>query len=320
MNESELKAIISKGEGLRIEFKECKSNLSKDIYETVCAFLNRFGGELLLGVEDNGDVVGVDEDCVQKVKNEFITAINNPQKISPTFYLSAKEVKVKDKTVIYIYVSESSQVHRCNGKIFDRNEDGDFDITDNTNLVANLYMRKQSEYYENRIFPFLTLGELRKDVIRRARKLAVVQNPGHAWGEMDDLELLKSAQLYGKDYKAGKKGFTLAAVLLFGKDSVIASILPHYKTDAVVRRVDTDRYDDRDIVNTNLIDSYDRLMAFIGKNLPDKFYIENKQRINLRDHLFREVVSNILIHREFTNHFPAKLVIENDCVVYRKQQ
>ena len=292
MNESELKAIISKGEGLRIEFKECKSNLSKDIYETVCAFLNRFGGELLLGVEDNGDVVGVDEDCVQKVKNEFITAINNPQKISPTFYLSAKEVKVKDKTVIYIYVSESSQVHRCNGKIFDRNEDGDFDITDNTNLVANLYMRKQSEYYENRIFPFLTLGELRKDVIRRARKLAVVQNPGHAWGEMDDLELLKRAQLYGKAYKAG----------------------------AVVRRVDTDRYDDRDIVNTNLIDSYDRLMAFIGKNLPDKFYIENKQRINLRDHLFREVVSNILIHREFTNHFPAKLVIENDCVVYRKQQ
>ena len=36
----------------------------------------------------------------------------------------------------YIYIPESSQVHRCNGKIFDRNEDGDMDITDNTNLVS----------------------------------------------------------------------------------------------------------------------------------------------------------------------------------------
>ena len=30
--------------------------------------------------------------------------------------------------------------------------------------------------------------------------------------------------------------------------------------------------------------------------------------------IFREVVSNLLIHREFANPFPAKLVIENDRV------
>jgi len=34
----------------------------------------------------------------------------------------------------------------------------------------------------------------------------------------------------------------------------------------------------------------------------------------LRDKIFREVVSNILIHREFLNPFPAKLVIEIDRV------
>jgi len=315
MNEVDIKKTIRKGENIRVEFKECHSDLSRNVFETVCAFLNRFGGEILLGVSDYGKIVGVDENCSGKLKGEFVSSLNNPQKLSPTVYLSVEEFKINGKLILYVHVPESSQVHRCGGRIFDRNEDGDFDVTDNTNLVSNLYMRKQSEYSENRIFPFLTLRELRKDVIRRARKLAVVQNPGHAWGEMDDLELLKSAQLYSKDYKSGLEGFTLAAVLLFGKDSVIASILPHYKTDAIVRRVDTDRYDDRDIVSTNLIDSYDRLMAFIGKNLPDKFYIENKQRINLRDNMFREVVSNILIHREFTNHFPAKLVIEKDCVV-----
>ncbi len=34
----------------------------------------------------------------------------------------------------------------------------------------------------------------------------------------------------------------------------------------------------------------------------------------LRDNIFREVISNLLIHREFANPFPAKLVIEKDKV------
>jgi len=68
--------------------------------------------------------------------------MNNPQKLNPTFYLSIEEVEIDGKTILYIFVPESSQVHRCKGKIFDRNEDGDFDITDNTTLVTNLYMRK----------------------------------------------------------------------------------------------------------------------------------------------------------------------------------
>ena len=43
------------------------------------------------------------------------------------------------------YVPESSQVHRCKSKIFDRNSDGDFNITDKSDLqmlsllIRNLY-------------------------------------------------------------------------------------------------------------------------------------------------------------------------------------
>ncbi len=77
--------------------------------------------------------------------------------------------------------------------------------------------------------------------------------------------------------------------------------------------------DDRDDIRTNLIESYERLMQFIAKHLNDKFYLEKDQRISLRDKIYREVVSNILIHREFLNPFPAKLVIENDRVFCRKQ-
>jgi ATP-dependent DNA helicase RecG len=111
---------------------------------------------------------------------------------------------------------------------------------------------------------------------------------------------------------------TLAAVLLLGKDEAIFSALSHHKTDALLRVENLDRYDDRDDIRTNLIDSYDRLMAFIAKHLPDKFYLEGTTSISLRDRLFREVVSNLLIHRAFSNAFPAKLIIEEGQGLYRE--
>jgi ATP-dependent DNA helicase RecG len=148
-----LKKIISQGESITVEFKESKKKINKDVYESVCGFLNRYGGQLFLGVKDNGDIVGVDGDSVEQIKKDFVTSINNPLTLSPTFYMAVEEVEVDGKVILYIHVPESSQVHRCKGKIFDRNEDGDFDITNNTNLVSNLYMRKQTTHTENRIFP-----------------------------------------------------------------------------------------------------------------------------------------------------------------------
>ncbi|MGV8147174.1 MAG: helix-turn-helix domain-containing protein [Alkaliphilus sp.] len=120
MRNEKLQEFISGGENLTVEFKRSKNKLNKDVFETVCAFLNRNGGHLLLGVDDDGIVVGTDADSINRIKKDFVTAMNNPQKISPTFYLSVKEVEIEGKTVLYIFVPESSQVHRCNGKIFDR--------------------------------------------------------------------------------------------------------------------------------------------------------------------------------------------------------
>jgi ATP-dependent DNA helicase RecG len=52
-------------------------------------------------------------------------------------------------------------------------------------------------------------------------------------------------------------------------------------------------------------------LQFVAKHLNDKFYLEGEQRINLRDKIYREAISNLLIHREFSNPFPAKLIIES---------
>jgi len=51
----QLRALVGRGEGLTLEFKTCRNAINRDVYETVCAFLNRHGGIILLGVEDDGN-------------------------------------------------------------------------------------------------------------------------------------------------------------------------------------------------------------------------------------------------------------------------
>jgi ATP-dependent DNA helicase RecG len=85
--------------------------------------------------------------------------------------------------------------------------------------------------------------------------------------------------------------------------------LPHYKIDALVRKVNTLRYDDREYIQSNLIEAYDQLMAFTAKHLPDKFYMEGDQRVSLRAKIFREVAANLIVHREYTSAHPATFII-----------
>jgi ATP-dependent DNA helicase RecG len=313
-SEQKLFELIRKGEGIDLEFKACRDQLNRDVYETVCAFLNRHGGTLFLGVKDSGEVQGISTDAISQIRKDFATTINNPQKITPPTYLSISEIAIEGKQILHIFVPESSQVHRCNGRIYDRNEDGDLDITDHTTQVDQLYQRKQTTYSENKVYPYAGLEELETDLIAKCRKIATLRRQDHPWGTMNDLDLIKSAQLYQTDPETGKSGVTRAGLLLLGKRSPLLSAVPHHRTDLILRKVNLDRYDDRDFIDVNLVESYERIMAFVHKHLPDPFYLEGTTSISIRDAIFREVASNILIHREYTNAFPAKLIIEQGLV------
>jgi len=309
-----LKKIIDDGESTTVEFKEAKNKLPSSLFETVCSMLNRNGGHIFLGIKDNGEIIGVYKDYVKNIKKDFTNLCNNPEKVFPTVHLEIKEYNIDDKVILYIYVYSSSDVHKTSGKIFDRNEDGDYDITGNTSMISNMYIRKSSSYTENKIFPYATLDDLRLDLIERVRKMAGNRIPDHPWINMNDMELLKSASLYEKDIQTGLEGINLAGILLFGKDEVIKSAISYYKTDAILRKNDIDRYDDRDDIRTNLIESYDRLMNFMMKHLDDRFYLDGDQRIDVRSKISREIIVNMLIHREFSNPYPARVIITKDYI------
>ena len=305
--------LIKKEEGIRLEFKEANDKLPSNLFETICAFLNREGGSVLLGVKDNGSVIGIDETKTKKYSAEIASLSNNKNKLDPPFILYPSVVEIKNKILIHIQVPASSQVHKSNGIIYDRSSDGDFKVTD-VSKIAELYNRKKTHYTEGEIFSALSEKDLNYNLLIKAKNLIRSNKPNHPWLELDDKQFFVASGLYRKDYQSNKEGFTLAAALLFGKDEVIQNILPHYKIDALVKIQNTDRYDDRLVVNTNLIRAYDQLMEFVEKHLPDKFHLEGKTRISIRERIFREVVANLIVHREYTNAYPASLIIYNDRV------
>ena len=315
MTEKELSAIFAEGENSTIEFKKSTKEITKDVYETVCSFSNRDGGHIFLGVLNDGTVLGVDPSSVDKIKKDFVTAINNPQKIYPPLYVQPQEMQYDGKTVIHIFVPCGAQVCRCHGRIFDRNHDSDIDITDASDLVYKLYSRKQDTYFVNKVFPVFSVTDLRSDLIERARQMTKIRVQNHPWRSMTDEELLRSANLILRDSDSGKMGITLAAILLFGPDDLIFSALAHHKTDAIFRVYNTDRYDDRDVILTNLLDSYDRLIAFGEKHLNDSFTMDGIISVSSRDKILREIVSNLLAHRDFSSPYVAKFIIEKDRIL-----
>lgn len=280
-----LKEKISLGESVSLEFKKCSNGIHSDVYETVCSFLNRFGGEILLGVEDDGTVIGIPQNAVNDLIRNFINCINNPVLFNPVCSATIEPVFIDGKIILKIFVPNASQVHNYKGKVYDRQNDSDIVIT-STDRIAEMYIRKQNIFTERRVFPYLKIEHLREDVFEKARQLAYNRKSDHPWMRMNNLQLLKSVGLYAHDYEKGNDGLTLAAALLFGQDEVIQDICPTYWTDALCQKVDTVRYDDREIVQTNLIDSVEILMQFARKHTSDKFYLnENMQSISLRSNI-----------------------------------
>lgn len=61
-----LRITLQIGETIAVEFKNAKNWIENDVYQSVCSFLNRFGGDIYLGVEDDGTVCGVPENAKER--------------------------------------------------------------------------------------------------------------------------------------------------------------------------------------------------------------------------------------------------------------
>ena len=317
MSVQELHNIIVQGEGVRIEFKEAQNGVPSSLYDTIASFLNKEGGVILLGVRDDGNILGLTDQNLMQLKQDVVTALNNRDVLDPPFPLAVSELVDGDHTILYIRVPISSFVHKHTDVIFDRENDSDFRITDAAR-IASMYARKRNVFTENHIYPHLTIDDLDKSLFYLVKERIALVNRNHPWLEpgITNERILRDARFLRRDFTTGETGLTLAAALIFGTDEVIANILPAYRIDILVRRKDMDRYDDRLQLKTNLINSYLLALDFIKSKWPQKFYQDKDgDRKDLREMIFRELVANVIIHREYNNAAPTEIIIYEDRVV-----
>lgn len=315
MDLQQVQTIIDQGEGLRIEFKESANSVPGSFYETVVSFSNTDGGTILLGVDDNGTVTGIDPTFATQIKKDIITSLNSPDCINPPLYVQPFTIQHPDGLIMIIQISASSQMHDYHGIIYSREFEGDLNVTHNQQKVSDMYLRKRNFFTEAQIYPHLTIDDLDPKLFEKARQIIRNNRSDHPWLLGSEEEMLRNSTLWCKDYQTGKEGLTLAAALIFGKDTTIQNLLPAYKVEAMVRIVNNDRWDDRinPPLRTNLIDTYLALKEFINKHLPEKFFMEGDQRIDLRDKIFREVIGNCIVHREYTSALSTQMIItENE--------
>lgn len=204
MDSKKIKTILDIGETIAVEFKRCGNGIESDVYETVCSFLNRFGGDIFLGVLDDGTVLGVPEKAAPDMVKNFISCISNPALFTPTVYLLPEIIQYESKTIIHIHVSPGAEVYSYKKVIYDRVDDADVKVTA-TAQIAQMYIRKQEIFTERKVYPYVEKSDLRLDMLPKLRVMAQNQSnvQGHPWNSMTDEELLKSARLYTIDRVTG---------------------------------------------------------------------------------------------------------------------
>ena len=63
-------------------------------------------------MKDNGEILGIEPNCIEKMKKDFVTAINNANKMYPPLFLTPVECELQGRRILHIYVPVGTQVSR----------------------------------------------------------------------------------------------------------------------------------------------------------------------------------------------------------------
>lgn len=104
MTRNQLDDLIAQGEHTRLEFKRQLSSAQR-IARTLAAFANTSGGALLIGVADDGKIVGVPSEFREVSKVEDAT----DRFVQPALTVSYETLTPDGRTVLIVTVSESDE-------------------------------------------------------------------------------------------------------------------------------------------------------------------------------------------------------------------
>jgi ATP-dependent DNA helicase RecG len=297
MDVKQITVLIQQGESHRIEFKKSTAQL-KSAFETVCAFLNGRGGIVLIGISDNGQIVG--QDVTDNTRQEIAREINKiePSGLIEIFYLPLNNKKY----VIAIEVVQNNHApYTYDGRAFERNQSTTNRMTQHGYEQLLVERGQLNHSWEELIATSYTIDDLDVDEIRLAVKQGITAGRVPATADNETIEgILKSWNLI----ENGR--INNAAVVLFAKNTLPRYPQCHLKLG---RFRGTNMLGDF-IDNKEFFGNAFRMLAeannFVARHLPIASFFEQDrfERIDkpaLPTLAIREALVNAICHRDYSN-------------------
>ena len=284
-----IEEILRKGECETIEFKE---KFGKEAIETIVAMANARGGYVLIGVRDDGNVVGVSVG-----KNTLVNWANEiSQNTEPRIIPQIERIRYGEKDMVIIMVDEHPvKPVFFKGRAYRR-------VGASNRRMTQREITEMFESSTGTSWDYYTVDEplnvLDEETIRRFAKMAKLDR-------YSTDEILRKLHLV----RDGRP--TRAAVLLFGRN--VQDIF----MNAVVR---VGRFKDSEILDSvdiggNLFSQVEDTLNAVKKHLGRKFIIRETRREEIWDYpliALREGIINAIIHRDYRRPEEIQIKIYDD--------
>ncbi|TAH60230.1 MAG: hypothetical protein EWM50_06775 [Gottschalkiaceae bacterium] len=276
------------GETKNIEYKK---EYSKSILKTISAMANYQDGYIVIGIDDDSNVTGVDNPKAIKLMLE--NSIND--NILPIPYYEIFEKKVDDKiiVVLQVFVGENTP-YLYNNKAYKRMNTST--VTTDKIEYENLILKGRNigydglsyndnglsfEYLNKKIRQQLGIGHLSKDILKT-------------------LGLMKNEE------------YTIAAALLSDENPIHSSgiSLIRFDSDTTLNIIDKNI-----LRNISLIEGFDKSIEFYEKHINKKEVIKGAYRETIEEVplvAFRESIANAIVHREYMVDADIRVEIFDD--------
>lgn len=305
MNSEELEQRIANWEDLRTEFK-LEAIHPDDLSAAIVGFANADGGELIIGVSNDKQIVGVG-DTDRLAQYVDTVAFNNSR---PPISTVLEIVKYKQRPVMIVHIPKGDQrpYSTNRGTYFIRMSSGRRQATPEE--LLRLFQATESMFYDETPLIRLDLSWIDMDAVNRfvtdTSRSAIV-------AELPPERLLRAWRLVHDGHP------TIAGLLLFGRSP--QDHLPYAQVNAA-RIPGTDvSYDpsDRKDLGGRLLDVLDQSMRFLNLHLltPHRIRgLEPEPQPELPAEALREALVNALAHRDYTIRGPIRLFVFDDRVEF----
>lgn len=272
--------------------REYKEMWKDDYIKTIAAFANSHGGELIVGINNKGEVVGIPN--AERLMEDLPNKIRSKLLITPFVILSEKE----KKKIISIKVENADFPVFFEGRLYIRSGSTTQELTGAE--LSSFLITKSGKSWDS-IETEATISELDEKIINTFMQFSKQRLP---FIENTDIEtLLQNLELM----KNGK--LTRAALLLFGKKPqsyFISSYIRCGRFKDAITIIDSKEY------YGNLFQQLEDTMNFIKNHTSVRYEIKVEdltiQDLSRKDiweyplDAIREALINAIIHRDYNDY------------------